>query len=317
MTISNRTSIMHTRLQHLLTIADIPTATCHALLQRAQHIIDHEQHRSAVLNTLNGITLVNLFFEASTRTRASFELAAQRLGAYMLSPVIQTLSIQKQESILDTVTTLGAMHCQGVIIRHSDDHLAEQIADSCGDDIHIINAGSGTYAHPTQALLDALTISQVTSDWSSLKIVIVGDIAHSRVARSGISLFRKLGVTQLHCVAPRELLPEQRESDVHYSHDLEQALEDADVIMMLRIQLERLANSIHINVHDYHHKFGLTSAKLALAKPDAIVLHPGPVNRDVEIATNVMTKPQTLILRQIENGVAMRMAVLEHIFANN
>ncbi|MFT4197803.1 MAG: aspartate carbamoyltransferase catalytic subunit, partial [Pseudoxanthomonas sp.] len=258
-------------------------------------------------------TVCTLFFEPSTRTRSSFQIAAQRLGADVVNFDASTSSARKGETALDTLRNLEAMGVRGFVVRHPQDGMAQMLARHAQEGTVVVNAGDGRSDHPTQGLLDALTIRQAKGgDFSKLKIVMVGDIRHSRVARSDLHALRTLGATDVTLCAPDSLLPDAEVSaGCRTSGDFDAALEGADVLMMLRLQRERMEEGLVASLEDYHAHFGLTAARLARARADAIVLHPGPINRGVEMNDEVADGPQSLVLRQVGNGVAIRMAVLE------
>jgi aspartate carbamoyltransferase catalytic subunit len=260
--------------------------------------------------------IVNLFFEASTRTRTSFEIAAKRLGADAISITASTSSVSKGESLVDTLNTLGAMHPDAIVMRHAASgaphFLARYLVET-----PIINAGDGTHEHPTQALLDARTILDRRPTLEGLRVAIIGDIAHSRVARSNMYLLSKFGAHIVLC-GPASLLPpelEQLAPGISLTHKMEEAIRDADVIMMLRVQLERQHESA-FSANEYFQFYGLRLEHMSLAKPDAIVMHPGPINRGREISSEVADSQRSVILNQVENGIAVRMAVLERILGN-
>ena len=260
---------------------------------------------------LRGKTVVNLFFEASTRTLSTFELAAKRLSADVLNLNISTSSTSKGETLKDTLMTLEAMQSDMFVVRHSDSGAAHFIAEHVTPNVAVINAGDGRHAHPTQAMLDMLTIRRAKGDFSQLTVAIVGDILHSRVARSQIHALRTLGVPDIRVIAPNTLLPKNIEGlGVTVYTDMTQGLKDVDVVMMLRLQKERMKTALLPSEAEFYKLYGLTPEKLAIAKPDAVVMHPGPINRGVEIATSVADGPQSLILDQVTNGIAVRMAVM-------
>ncbi len=278
------------------------------LLQLAQNVAADP---SAYHGLLNGRLLINLFYEASTRTRVSFEVAAKRLGMHVVNVSATGSSIEKGETLHDTFYTLQAMQPDFVVVRHPLEGTAEELASRAEPGTHLINAGDGTAAHPSQALLDAVTLQQYFGDLSQLIIVMAGDIRHSRVARSSLSLLRRLGVAQIRIAGPVEFLPgEQTIADAHTFTDFDSALKGADVIMMLRIQKERISGLNIPAAADYHRDWGLTESRLALAAPHCRVLHPGPINREVEIASAVADGPQSLIRQQVRNGLHTRMALL-------
>ena len=254
---------------------------------------------------------MNLFFENSTRTRTTFEIAAKKLGAEVINMNIATSATSKGESLLDTIRNLEAMFVDAFIVRHSVSGAAHFIAQQTASHISVINAGDGQHAHPTQAMLDMFTIRQHKSDFSKLRVAIIGDILHSRVARSEIHALNILGVKEVRVIAPKTLLPAEIESlGVTVSHDLREGLQDIDVIMMLRLQKERMTSALLPSESEYFNCFGLTPDKLKFAKSNAIVMHPGPINRGVEIDSMVADGNQSVILQQVSNGVAVRMAVM-------
>jgi len=260
---------------------------------------------------LKGQLLINLFYEASTRTRVSFETAAKRLGMHVVNIGASGSSIEKGESLHDTFFTLQAMQPDFVVVRHPEEGTARDLVKLAEPGTHIINAGDGTAAHPTQALLDAATLIQHFGDLSPLKVVMAGDIRHSRVARSSLALLRRLGVAEIRLAGPADFIPGSQT----VAHDkvfdrFEDALEGADVVMMLRIQKERISGLNIPAASDYHRDWGLTAERLALAAPGCRVLHPGPINRGVEIASEIADGPQSLIRRQVRNGLFARMALL-------
>jgi aspartate carbamoyltransferase catalytic subunit len=260
---------------------------------------------------LRGQLLINLFYEPSTRTRVSFETAAKRLGMHVVNIGASGSSIEKGETLHDTFYTLQAMQPDFVVVRHPVEGTARDLASRAEEGIHVINAGDGTAAHPTQALLDAITLQQHFGDLSGLTIVMAGDIRHSRVARSSLALLRRLGVAEIRLAAPPDFLPgEQTIAHDRVFDNFDEAIKGANVIMMLRIQKERITGLNIPAAADYHRDWGLTSERLALATPDCRVLHPGPINREVEIASEVADGPQSLIRRQVRNGLHTRMALL-------
>jgi aspartate carbamoyltransferase catalytic subunit len=299
----------HKNSHHLLSIAEVSPSTISRILQTASKFITPE---GQILKTdlLAGKTIANVFFEPSTRTRTTFEIAAKKLSADVLNFNAQLSSTSKGETLLDTLRNLLAMHCDMFIIRHNDSGAAHFIAQQLPA-VPLINAGDGRHAHPTQALLDMLTIQQHKKDFTQLRVAIIGDILHSRVARSQIYALQALSVTEIRVVAPKTLLPEAiNELGVHVYHDLAAGLQDVDVIMLLRIQRERMQNALLPNENEFFQQYGLTRQHLRFAKPDAIVLHPGPLNRGVEISSEVADGPQSVILQQVSNGIAVRMACM-------
>lgn len=311
-------SLDRPRLQQLIDIEDLDAAAATQLLDRAEMLADAATDRASAASTLTGRTVVNLFFENSTRTRTSFALAARRLGADVVDFHAHSSSTAKGETLLDTYKTLRAMGCDAFVVRHADDRAIADLAGATGVDAPIINAGSGTRAHPTQALLDALTIRQYKPDFSRATVLLVGDIRHSRVARSNLKLLRLLGIGELRIAAPPALQPgDDLDATVRRFDSLDHALPGCDVVMMLRLQRERMAAANIPDSDAYFRDWGLTAARLGLAHPDAIVMHPGPMNREVEIASDIADGPQSVILRQVSNGVAVRMAVLEALLAKS
>ncbi len=259
--------------------------------------------------TLRGRTQINLFFEASTRTQSSFEIAGKRLGADVMNMSVGTSSVKKGETLVDTAMTLNAMHPDILVVRHHASGAVALLARKV--DCCVVNAGDGAHEHPTQALLDALTIRRNKGTIAGLVVAICGDVLHSRVARSNILLLHTLGA-RVRVVAPSTLLPTGIENfGVEVHRNMDSGLKDADIVMMLRLQRERMAGSFIPSVKEYFHYYGLDEAKLTRAKPDALVMHPGPMNRGVEIASAVADGPQSLIREQVEMGVAVRMAVLD------
>ncbi|MGE3665426.1 MAG: aspartate carbamoyltransferase catalytic subunit [Steroidobacteraceae bacterium] len=298
-------------LRHLLTLEGLSRTELTQLLDRAQEYVRPLGARPPVSRALAGITVANLFTEPSTRTRVSFELAAKRLGADVANLEMQLSSRTKGESMLDTVFTLESLHVDVFVIRDAEAGVPGAVAASVAPHVSVLSAGEGSVAHPTQGLLDALTIRQRKGRVAGLVVAIVGDIRHSRVARSAFHALTTLGVAELRVVAPSALLPGNDEfrGCARYT-DLDAGLRGADVVMMLRIQRERVQDEAQLDAADYFREFGLTSTRLRLANPDAIVMHPQPMNRGVEIASDVADGPQSAIRDQVRNGVAVRMAVL-------
>ncbi|MFV2058385.1 MAG: aspartate carbamoyltransferase catalytic subunit [Thiohalomonadales bacterium] len=304
----------HGRLRHLLTIDGLKRKTIIEILDAAISFNSVAGQAVKKVPLLRGKTVVNLFFEASTRTLTTFELAAKRLSADVLKINISASAAAKGESLLDMLRNLEAMHCDMFVVRHAESGASYFIASHVAPHISVINAGDGQHAHPTQALLDMYTIRQYKGEFAALTIAIVGDIKHSRVARSQIQALTTLGVSEVRVVAPKTLLPSHVESlGVHVYHDLEKGIADADVIIMLRLQKERMENALLPSEREYFSRYGLTCEKLKAAKPDAIVMHPGPINRGVEMSSEVANGPQSVILQQVTNGVAIRMAVMSMV----
>jgi len=295
--------------RHLLGIAPLSPADIELLLERADRAVAISRQPEKKTTVLRGRTQINLFYEASTRTQSSFELAGKRLGADVMNMSVASSSVKKGETLIDTAMTLNAMRPDILIIRHQSAGAAALLAQKVG--CSVVNAGDGTHEHPTQALLDALTIRRAKGPLSKLIVAICGDILHSRVARSNIILLNALGA-QVRVVAPSTLLPsgiERMGVTVHRS--MTEGLRDADVVMMLRLQRERMEGAFVPSVREYFRYFGLDAEKLKAAKPDALVMHPGPMNRGVEIASEIADGPQSVIQEQVEMGVAVRMAVME------
>jgi aspartate carbamoyltransferase catalytic subunit len=301
----------HGKLKHFLTIEGLSKELLTEILDTAESFVGISEHQVKKVPLLRGKTIVNLFFENSTRTRTTFELAAQRLSADVLSMNIATSATSKGESLLDTIRNLEAMHVDMFVVRHALSGAAHFIAEHTAPHISVINAGDGQHAHPTQAMLDMFTIRQCKQDFKGLKVAIVGDILHSRVARSQILALNTLGVAEVRVIAPQTLLPAQvKTMGVIPYHDLQEGLSDVDVIIMLRLQKERMNSAFLPSESEFFRCFGLNEIKLACAKPDAMVMHPGPINRGVEIASSVADGPQSVILQQVSNGIAVRMAIM-------
>ncbi|MGB8952407.1 MAG: aspartate carbamoyltransferase catalytic subunit [Candidatus Aminicenantales bacterium] len=299
---------MEFRHRHLLGIEHLKSSEILTILDTAESMIEISTREVKKVPTLRGKTIINLFFEPSTRTRSSFEIAAKRLSADIINFSLQSSSVVKGEGLKDTVLNLEAMNPDALIIRHSSAGAPYYVSTFCRS--HVINAGDGSHEHPTQALLDAFTIRQKKKGLKDLKVVIVGDILHSRVARSNIILLKKMGA-HVKLVGPPSLLPKEFEATgAEISHHLERALDGADVIMMLRIQLERQQKNFFPSIREYRNLFCLTEKRFRLAKKDAIIMHPGPINRGVEISDEMANSSKSVILNQVENGIAVRMAVL-------
>ena len=307
----------HNRLQHLITLEGLSSDQICDLLDRAEHYVRGPGQIPARSQALDGITVGNIFTEPSTRTRSSFELAARRLGGEVINLEIMLSSRVKGETILDTFYTLQAMAVDVFVIRDAEPGVGQFVATHVDDHVSVLSAGEAHLSHPTQGLLDALTIRQHKGSFADQVVAVVGDIRHSRVARSAYQVFRALNVGELRIVAPDGLMPDAGEMPGAVRFDtLEKGIAGADVIMMLRIQKERMQDAAIPEQSDYFARWGLTKNRLKLAKPNAIVMHPGPMNRDVEIASEVADGPQSVILKQVANGVAIRMAVLETVVAN-
>lgn len=305
------------KLMHLLTIEGLPPETLLQILDTARSFMSVNAQEVKKVPLLRGKAIFNLFFEASTRTRTTFEIAAKRLSADVVNLNIATSSQTKGETLLDTVANLTAMHADMFIVRHSQSGAAHLIARHAGPGIHVINAGDGRHAHPTQALLDMFTIRHYKGGFDRLRVAIVGDILHSRVARSEIHALTTLGVPEVRVIAPRTLLPRQVERlGVRVYQDMAAGLQDVDVVVMLRLQNERMGGALLPSAGEFFRAYGLTPEKLAGAKPDAIVMHPGPMNRGVEIDSAVADGRQSVILPQVTFGIAVRMAVMSILAGN-
>jgi aspartate carbamoyltransferase catalytic subunit len=304
-------------LHHLLSIEGLPGEILRQILDTAESFVGVTQREVKKVPLLRGKAIFNLFFEPSTRTRTTFEIAAKRLSADVINLAINVSSQTKGESVLDTVANLAAMQADMFIVRHSQSGAPHLIARHVSEDIHVVNAGDGRHAHPTQGLLDMFTIRHYKRDFTKLKVAIVGDILHSRVARSQIHALTTLGVPELRVIGPKTLLPMNVDNlGVHVYHDMAKGLKDVDVVMMLRMQNERMQGSFLPSPQEFFKFYGLTAEKLALAKPDAIVLHPGPMNRGVEIDSTVADGSQSVILPQVTFGIAIRMAVMSILAGN-
>ncbi len=300
------------RLRHLLTLTDLSRDLIEELLERAESYLRPPGEPPARDPVLRGRTVANLFFEPSTRTRASFELAAKRLGADVLNLDVNMSSRKKGESVLDTIYTLQAMQVDVFVVRDASAGIPELIAASVDPHVSVLNAGEAAVSHPTQGLLDLMTMHQHKGRFDRLAVTIVGDIARSRVARSAVDGLRIMGTRDIRLVAPEGMAPDAAYyPGTTITSDLDSALAGADVVMALRIQRERMTEKAQLmTTHEYHASFGLTAERLRRAKPDAIVMHPGPMNRDVEIAGDVADGPQSVIVQQVTNGLAIRMAIL-------
>ena len=300
--------------RHLLGIEGLSAADISGLLDLSEEFVELNRQVDKKRTNLRGRTQVNLFFEASTRTQSSFEIAGKRLGADVMNMSVSSSSIRKGETLMDTAITLNAMHPDILVVRHHASGAVELLAQKV--DGSVINAGDGAHEHPTQALLDALTIRRNKGHIEGLLVAICGDVLHSRVARSNIILLNAMGA-RVRVVAPSTLLPPGIERmGVEVARDMREGLDGADIVMMLRLQRERMNGSFVPSVQEYFHYYGLDEAKLRYAKPDALVMHPGPMNRGVEISTAVADGAQSLIREQVEMGVAVRMAVLEALARN-
>jgi aspartate carbamoyltransferase catalytic subunit len=304
-------------LRHLLTLDGLPRADIERLLERAQSFVRPLGEKPPISTALTGVTVANLFTEPSTRTRVSFELAAKRLGADVVNLEVQLSSRVKGESMLDTVFTLQSLHVDVMVIRDPEAGVPDLVATNVAPHVSVLSAGEAHVSHPTQGLLDALTVRQHKKRFDKLGIAIVGDIRHSRVARSSYHVFRTLGVPDLRIVAPEALMPAADEFAGCSRHTtLESGLKGVDVVMMLRIQKERMGQVDLPDADRYFSMYGLNPERLELARPDAIVMHPQPMNRGIEIASDVADGKQSVIRDQVRNGVAVRMAVLADVIGS-
>jgi aspartate carbamoyltransferase catalytic subunit len=304
-------------LQHLLTIEGLPRETLIHILDTATSFVGVTAREVKKVPLLRGKSVFNLFFEPSTRTRTTFEIAAKRLSADVINLNIAASSHTKGETLLDTVDNLSAMHADMFVVRHAQSGAPHLIASHVASHLHVINAGDGRHAHPTQGLLDLYTIRHYKKDFTKLSVAIVGDVLHSRVARSLIHALTLMGTPDLRVIGPMTLIPAGVEKlGVTVFHDLERGLRDVDVVVMLRLQSERMRGALLPSAQEFFKYYGLTPEKLALAKPDAIVMHPGPLNRGVEIDSAVADGAQAVILPQVTFGIAVRMAVMSILAGN-
>ncbi|HLA35043.1 MAG TPA: aspartate carbamoyltransferase catalytic subunit [Rhodocyclaceae bacterium] len=315
MTTRNPQLNAHGELQHLLTLDGLSREIIAKILDTAAPFSTVAEREVKKVPLLRGKSVFNLFFENSTRTRTTFEIAAKRLSADVINLNINTSSASKGETLLDTVDNLAAMQANMFVVRHASSGapylIAQHLAATHRNDIHVVNAGDGRHAHPTQGLLDMYTIRHYKGDFSQLTVAVVGDLLHSRVARSQIHGLSILGVPEIRVIAPKTLLPSGVERmGVRVFHDMKEGLRGVDVVMMLRLQNERMQGALLPSPQEYFKSYGLTPEKLALAKPDAIVMHPGPMNRGIEIDSAVADGKQAVILPQVTFGIAVRMAVM-------
>ncbi|ACB36213.1 aspartate carbamoyltransferase [Leptothrix cholodnii SP-6] len=308
----------HGELIHLLSTEGLPRAVLTQILDTASTFLSVNDRDVKKVPLLRGKSVFNLFFENSTRTRTTFEIAAKRLSADVINLDIAKSSAAKGESLLDTIANLSAMHADMFVVRHSESGAPYLIAEHCAPHVHVVNAGDGRHAHPTQGLLDMYTIRHYKKDFTGLRVAIVGDIVHSRVARSDIHALTTLGVPDIRAVGPKTLVPgDLRDMGVRVCHDMAEGIKDADVIIMLRLQNERMSGAMLPSAGEYFKSYGLTADKLALAAPDCIVMHPGPINRGVEIESTVADGAHSVILPQVTFGIAVRMAVMSIIAGND
>jgi len=304
-------------LQHLLTIEGLPRETLTHILDTATSFVGVTAREVKKVPLLRGKSVFNLFFENSTRTRTTFEIAAKRLSADVINLNIAVSSHTKGETLLDTVDNLSAMHADMFVVRHAQSGAPHLIARHVASHLHVVNAGDGRHAHPTQGLLDLYTIRHFKRDFTRLSVAIVGDVLHSRVARSLIHALTIMGTPDIRVIGPMTLIPSGVEKlGVTVFHDLEQGLRDVDVVVMLRLQSERMRGALLPSAQEFFKYYGLTPEKLALAKPDAIVMHPGPLNRGVEIDSAVADGSHAVILSQVTFGIAVRMAVMSILAGN-
>ncbi|MEN8168429.1 MAG: aspartate carbamoyltransferase catalytic subunit [Pseudomonadota bacterium] len=306
------------RLRHFLTIDGLNRAILTEILDTTEGFTGVSERTVKKVPLCRGKVVANLFFETSTRTRTTFELAAKRLSADVLNLNISASATSKGETLLDTLRNLEAMHMDMFVVRHASSGTAHFIAQHADPGVGVMNAGDGRHAHPTQAMLDMFTIRRHKGDFAGLRVAIVGDILHSRVARSQILALNTLGVSEVRVVAPKTLLPaDTRSLGVHSYHDLDQGIRDVDVIIMLRLQRERMQGAMLPSEHEYFQLFGLTEQRLAKADSEAIVMHPGPINRGVEMDSQVADGSRSVILQQVSYGIAVRMAVISMVIGTH
>ena len=299
------------RLKHFLTIEGLSRELLTEILDKSEGFLGVARQAVKKVPLCRGKVVANLFFETSTRTRTTFELAAKRLSADVLNLNISTSATAKGETLLDTLRNLEAMAVDMFVVRHEESGAAHFIAQHAHPRVSVINAGDGRHSHPTQGMLDMFTIRRRKGDFSKLCVAVVGDVLHSRVARSQLLALRTLGAGEVRVIAPRTLLPAHPEAlGARVFHDLREGVRDADVIIMLRLQRERMRGALLPSEHEYFRLFGLTEERLSTARPEAIVMHPGPINRGVEIDSQVADGPRSVILEQVSNGIAVRMAVM-------
>ena len=303
---------------HLLSTEGLSREILTHILDTATQFVSLSDRDVKKVPLLRGKSVFNLFFENSTRTRTTFEIAAKRLSAEVFNLDIARSSASKGETLLDTIANLSAMAADIFVVRHSESGAPYLIAEHVAPHVHVVNAGDGRHAHPTQGLLDAYTIRHFKKDFSNLRVAIVGDVLHSRVARSDIHAFTTLGCAEVRVVGPRTLIPSDlSQLGVKVFHSLEEGIRDCDVVIALRLQNERMTGALLPSSQEYFKNFGLTTARLQVAKPDAIVMHPGPINRGVEIESAVVDGPQSVILNQVTFGIAVRMAVMSIVAGND
>ena len=312
MKINHDIQISQGKLSHFLNIKELPKSYIEDIISRSEEI-----HNNSNIRKYSENVVASLFFEPSTRTKTTFELASKRLSSNFINIDISNSSTAKGESIIDMVKTIEAMNCQMFVVRHSVPGTAHYIAESVSKNISVINAGDGSNEHPTQAMLDVFTIKKHKGGFQDLKISIVGDILHSRVAKSLIYALNTLGTKQINIVGPEKLIPEDyQELNVNYFSNMDEGIDDADVIIMLRLQKERMHDAL-ISLDTYYDDYGLNESRLKYAKGDVIVMHPGPINRGVEIESTVADGPNSVILNQVSYGISVRMAIMSMLFDNN
>ena len=312
MKINHDIQISQGKLSHFLNIKELPKSYIEDIISRSEEI-----HNNSNIRKYSENVVASLFFEPSTRTKTTFELASKRLSSNFINIDISNSSTAKGESIIDMVKTIEAMNCQMFVVRHSVPGTAHYIAESVSKNISVINAGDGSNEHPTQAMLDVFTIKKHKGGFKDLKISIVGDILHSRVAKSLIYALNTLGTKQINIVGPEKLIPEDyQELNVNYFSNMDEGINDADVIIMLRLQKERMHDAL-ISLDTYYDDYGLNESRLKYAKGDVIVMHPGPINRGVEIESTVADGPNSVILNQVSYGISVRMAIMSMLFDNN
>jgi aspartate carbamoyltransferase catalytic subunit len=298
---------------HLINIQSLSQSDIASILNRANHHLTHTLAKNGRCQNHDGIAAANLFFESSTRTLNSFQLAQMRHNMLVLSPHLASSALNKGESLSDTLLNLEAMGVSLFVMRHSDSLVLESACQQLREDSYVINAGSGSVHHPTQALLDIFTISQLKPQIDQLSIAIVGDLKHSRVARSLVDGLQVLGAKDIRLVSPPEWSLPLNAGAHYHTNELKDGLRQADVVICLRVQKERFSKDESLNADQYHQQYGLNTHWLTYAKPDAIVMHPGPMNRGIEITSDVADGPQSVILQQVTNGVAVRMAVIDYV----
>ncbi len=312
MKINHDIQISQGKLSHFLNIKELPKSYIEDIISRSEEI-----HNNSNIRKYSENVVASLFFEPSTRTKTTFELASKRLSSNFINIDISNSSTAKGESIIDMVKTIEAMNCQMFVVRHSVPGTAHYIAESVSKNISVINAGDGSNEHPTQAMLDVFTIKKHKGGFQDLKISIVGDILHSRVAKSLIYALNTLGTKQINIVGPKKLIPEDyQELNVNYFSNMDEGINDADVIIMLRLQKERMHDAL-ISLDTYYDDYGLNESRLKYAKDDVIVMHPGPINRGIEIESTVADGPNSVILNQVSYGISVRMAIMSMLFDNN